>query len=239
MEFRVQRHRVLGAHCRLVLCLLPREICTVRVLIQIRSNPAVHAASMAFAASADVTADMGSSVPGIELDAGYPPVQVPGSQTLSGGAMMSLSQPLTFSFEPTQSTYLLRGHIPDGPQQQQSMAAALTHPNVVGVFADPTIDSCLTCGADPAVGDYKGVAKKLAVAKLTAANMTGAGVALAIVDTGINLAYLKSVGLTVKLDAARSFVPAGVATTPGKHPVQHGTMCVSTRQSHLEFGLPA
>jgi hypothetical protein len=55
--------------------------------------------------------------------------------------------------------------------------------------------------------------------------MTGAGVYLAIVDTGINLAYLKSKGQKPKLDVGKSFVPAGVATTPGKHPKDHGTMC--------------
>src|SRR5262249_41249335 len=78
---------------------------------------------------------------------------------------------------------------------------------------------------DPAVGTDKTVAQRLSVAKLAAARMTGAGVPLAIVDTGVNVAYLKSKGRTPKLDVAKSFVPPGVTTTPGKHPVDHGTMC--------------
>lgn len=197
----------------------------MKVLLQIRSNPAIHAASMAFAATPDISANLATALPGVELDAAYPPVQVPTPQTLTGAALHSLSQPLAFSFEPQQSTYLLRGHIPDGPQREQAISAALAHPSVVGVFSDPVIEGTLTCGTTPAVGDAVGVAKKLSVSKLTAAKMTGAGVRLAIVDTGINLAYLKQHGVALKVDAASSFVPAGVATTPGKHPVNHGTMC--------------
>jgi subtilisin family serine protease len=65
----------------------------------------------------------------------------------------------------------------------------------------------------------------LAVKKLAAAKLTGAGVYLAIVDTGINLPYLLSKGRKLALDVGRSFVPAGVTTTPGNHPVAHGSMC--------------
>src|SRR5262249_9121584 len=99
------------------------------------------------------------------------------------------------------------------------------HPDVVGVYSDPLIESTITCVGSPAVGNAAKVASLLAVNKLKAAHLTGAKVALAIVDTGINLAYLKSKGLKPVLDAAKSFVPAGVLTPPGNHPVNHGTMC--------------
>jgi subtilisin family serine protease len=69
------------------------------------------------------------------------------------------------------------------------------------------------------------VAKLLSVSKLASHQMTGKGVYLAIVDTGISVAHLKSKGRTPKLDVMKSWTPAGVTTTPGKHPVDHGTMC--------------
>jgi hypothetical protein len=54
--------------------------------------------------------------------------------------------------------------------------------------------------------------------------MDGSGVLVAVVDTGINLAYLNAHGKTPNFDAARSWVPqAGLV--PGNLPVSHGTMC--------------
>jgi subtilisin family serine protease len=50
-------------------------------------------------------------------------------------------------------------------------------------------------------------------------------VVVAVVDTGINVAYLRTQGLRPTVDVARSWTPSGVATTPGKHPKNHGTMC--------------
>lgn len=197
----------------------------MKVLVQLRSSPSIHEAAVSFAAAPEVTAGVESAIAGLSLDASYPPAQVPGVATAAGAAMQSLTQPLTFSFEPNASTYLVRGQIPDGPDQAQTLKSALSHPNVVGVFADPLIESSITCGGSAAVGTSAKVATRLAVNRLKASKMTGANVLLAIVDTGINLQYLQTKGLSLKLDAARSFVPSGVATTPGKHPVAHGTMC--------------
>jgi len=185
----------------------------------------MHAAAMSFAAAPAATAHVGAAVAGLTLDASYPPVQLPGVQSISGAAMHSLAQPMSFSFEPVHSTYVVRGQIPDGAQQQETLAAVLAHPDVVGVFSDPVIEGSLTCIDDPAIGTAKAIATRLSVSKLTTAKMTGAGVYLAIVDGGINVAYLKSKGKKPKLDVANSFVPAGVATTPGQHPADHGTMC--------------
>lgn len=143
----------------------------------------MHAASVAFAAAPSLTAHVGGAVTGLTIDAGYPPVQLPGVQTIGGAAMHSLSQPMLFSFEPVQSTYLVRGQIPDGAQQHETLAAALAHPDIVGVFSDPVIERSITCINDPAVGTDKTVVTRLSVSKLKMAKMTGAGVYLAIVDT--------------------------------------------------------
>jgi subtilisin family serine protease len=197
----------------------------MRVLIQLRSSGAAHAAAEDLTPAPALTASVASTAPGLVIDANYPPVQVPSAKPVTGGIMHSLGQPLTFSFEPAESTYVVRGQIPDGSAQAAALAATTAHPDVVGVFSDPLIESCLTCGTTPPVGSDKDVAKQLAVSKLTAAKLDGRGVFLAIVDTGINLAHLKGKGRKPKLDAAGSFTPAGVATTPGNHPVNHGTMC--------------
>jgi subtilisin family serine protease len=197
----------------------------MKVLIQLRSSPTVHQAAMSFEAAPSLTANIESAVTGLTVDHNYPPVQVPGVKTVGNAAFHSLAQPLSFSFEAADATYLVRGQVPDGAQQKQVVAAALSHPDIVGVYSDPLIESSITCGGSPAVGTTTTVASRLAVKKLAAAKMDGANVYLAIVDTGINLAYLQSRGRKPKLDVANSFVPAGVTTTPGQHPVAHGTMC--------------
>src|SRR5215831_10099668 len=109
----------------------------MKVLIQMRSSKAFHTASMAFAAAPELSAHVGAAVGGLSVDPSYPPVQLPAVQTVAGAAMRSLSQPLNFSFAVDQSTYLVRGNVPDGADQQNTIAAALQHPDVVGVFSDP------------------------------------------------------------------------------------------------------
>ncbi len=197
----------------------------MKVLVQLRSSGGAHAAAMASAPVPALTAALETAVGGLTIDPSYPPVQVPGVKNLSGSPMVSLAQPLNFSLAPSESTYLVRGQIPDGSSQAAALAATTSHPDVVGVFSDPLIESCVVCPGDPPVGKEADVAKLLGVSKLAAAHLDGRGVYLAIVDSGINVVHLKSKGQKPKLDNAKSWTPAGVLTTPGKHPVDHGTMC--------------
>lgn len=69
------------------------------------------------------------------------------------------------------------------------------------------------------------MANLLDVKTLTAGSLDGTGVHVAVVDTGINMSHLQSIGRTQALDPARSWTPSGVPTTPGTHPLGHGTMC--------------
>ena len=55
--------------------------------------------------------------------------------------------------------------------------------------------------------------------------MDGRNVKLAIVDSGINKAHLESLGRKPKLDTGKSWNPPKVTSKPGRHPVDHGTMC--------------
>ena len=94
------------------------------------------------------------------------------------------------------------------------------------IFADPVIAPFITCGGDPAVGDAQIVAQQLRVADLANAGLDGDDVAIAIMDTGINLDHLKTrLGVMPRFDAANSWQVPGSTTTPGQHPVDHGTMC--------------
>lgn len=166
-----------------------------------------------------------STISGLSIDPDYPPIQLPGVRPATGGHLFSASQPMQFSMEPAQSTYIVRGQIPDGGPQAGALSAAAAHPDVVGIYSDPVIESCLTCGGTPPVGSDADVAKQLGATRLAANKMNGAGVYLAVVDTGINVAHLQAKGRNPVLDVQRSWTPKGVATTPGKHPVNHGTMC--------------
>lgn len=96
----------------------------------------------------------------------------------------------------------------------------------VPLFSDPMLAPALTHITDRPVGDIKAVRAKLDTAKLKRHGLDGAGVAVAIVDTGIYLPYLKKkLKYAPKLDVANSWTPDSVATPPGLHRIGHGTMC--------------
>jgi hypothetical protein len=94
------------------------------------------------------------------------------------------------------------------------------------VLADPTVGTYLVCLGDDPIGTANDVAAKLNVAALRANNLDGDGVAIAIVDGGINLDFLEQkLGFRPKLDSVYSWRPPGVAVEPGAYPPGHGTMC--------------
>ncbi|MTD93492.1 S8 family serine peptidase [Hyphomicrobium sp. xq] len=115
--------------------------------------------------------------------------------------------------------FVIRATVP------RSEIASLTRQEGVEVYSDPKIAPFSTCPGDPAVGSAKDVAKAIDVAKLADMGCEGSKVAIAIMDTGINLAHLKKVGAKVSFDSSVSWSPSGVSGKPGKHPVHHGTMC--------------
>jgi hypothetical protein len=199
----------------------------VRVLIQLRTTPQVRAAMAAGEAIPPTATEAAALIPtGLVLDAGFEPVEVPALQFEEGDArLLAMSAPLEFSSEGEGVTQLVRGTIPDDDTQAEVISEAIANPAVVGVFSDPVIENNLTCIGDPPVGNATRVAQLLDVAALTNAGMTGQGVHLAIVDTGMNVAYLRAKGQPAKLGADKHWTPAGVPTRPGQHAVDHGTMC--------------
>jgi subtilisin family serine protease len=206
----------------------------MRVLVQLRPSPDIVAAVLAAGPppagpppAGPPPADMVGDMPGLLLDPDYAPVAVPRPMAAEPGAdPFAYDQPLTFSAAADDASVVVRGEIPDDDVAVRLAALGQARRDVVGVFADPVIETCLTCGGSPAVGDWHDVERLLAVPALARAGLDGTGVALAIVDTGVNRAHLEAVsGRPVTVDLANSWTPAGVPTGPGAHPVDHGTMC--------------
>ncbi|MFI5777930.1 S8 family serine peptidase [Nocardia sp. NPDC051570] len=183
----------------------------MRVVIQLR--PATDLITAVTDPGTRVSpADVVGALPGFDLDHDFEPVAVP----------RRTDNP-NYSMAPEHTAVVIRGELDDDPTTHQRVSELAM---VTGVFADPTIEPVLTCGGDPAVGDWHGVGTLLHVSDLANAGLTGQGVALAVVDTGINAAQVDRVrGGHMTIDAARSWNPSGVTGTAGKFPVDHGSMC--------------
>lgn len=92
------------------------------------------------------------------------------------------------------------------------------------VFADPGIGLGQTCIGNPAVGTALDVQRLLGVGRLRRLGMDGRGVAIAIVDNGINLGHLRARGFSPTMNWYASWSPSPTVR-PGAAPVDHGTMC--------------
>ncbi|AWB19712.1 hypothetical protein DA075_01155 [Methylobacterium currus] len=93
------------------------------------------------------------------------------------------------------------------------------------IFSDPPIAHFTApAGAAGVPGGTRAeVEQRLGVPGLAARRLDGAGVTIAVVDAGINLAHLASRGVAASLDAAVTWPPRPVES--GQHPVGTGTMC--------------
>lgn len=93
------------------------------------------------------------------------------------------------------------------------------------IFSDPEI-APLTCVGSPALGNSTQVHAQLNIPAMAARGLDGSQVAIAIMDTGINLAHLQAaLGRRPSLDVANSWAAPGSTVPPGAYKVGHGTMC--------------
>ncbi|MGV9776798.1 S8 family peptidase [Streptosporangium sp. NPDC003464] len=197
----------------------------MRVLIQLRPSPDVVAA-VADPGVTTTTADVADRLPGVVLDPSYTPVAVPRPVPAAGGDPLSLNQALTFSLAADDASVMVRGEISDDELSTRLTLLPTLRNDVVGIYADPVIETNLTCGGDAPVGDWHDVERLVHAAELHAEGLDGSGVALAVLDTGINAAHVKHhLGRDLLLDRERSWSPDGVSGEPGEFPVNHGTMC--------------
>ncbi|WP_433360135.1 S8 family peptidase [Streptosporangium sp. CA-115845] len=197
----------------------------MRVLLQLRPSPDVVAA-VADPSVSTAAADVADPLPGVVVDPSFSPVVVPRPVPGAGGDPLSLNQPLTFSFSADEASVLVRGEISDDETSTRITLLPTLRPDVVGIFADPVIERGLTCGGTPPVGDWRDVERLLHVTELAGDGLDGSGVALAVLDTGINSAHVaRHLGRDVTVDEQRSWKPSGVQGRAGEFPVDHGTMC--------------
>ncbi|MEV0629180.1 S8 family serine peptidase [Nonomuraea wenchangensis] len=208
----------------------------MRVMIQLRPSPdlvtAVADPSMTVTTAdvaADVMAGLAAGLPGVELDPAFAPVAVPRPLLPAGGGPLPPDRPLDVSLAAGDASVLVRGTIPDdGAAAGAAPRPSVMTADVVGVFSDPVVEHSPVPVGEAPVGDWHDVERLLGVAGLHAEGLDGAGVALAVLDTGVNAAHAaRRLGRTVTVDAARCWSPPGgrPAPAPGESGVGHGTMC--------------
>ncbi|MER7373583.1 S8 family serine peptidase [Streptomyces lanatus] len=171
--------------------------------------------------------EVAGEVPGLILDPAFVPVPVPRPRPAeSGGDPLSLDQPLVFSLAPEDASVLVRGEIQDDDLAGRLALLSAARPDIVGISSDPVIETTPVCGGTPPVGDWNDVRHSV-TDLLAAEGLDGQGVALAVVDTGINTAHVSRAlgGREVSLREDLSWKPAGVDGDFGRFPVHHGTMC--------------
>ncbi|QIS15396.1 S8 family peptidase [Nocardia arthritidis] len=188
----------------------------MRVLIQLRPTADVIAA-IADPAVTVTAGEVVGELPDAVVDRAWHPVAVPRALRFEDGPMYSLA--------PEHASVVVRGEIAD--TDIDAVVQRLTaQPAITGVFADPVIEGIITCGDSDPVGTWTDIESLLHTTDLAASGLTGQSVALAIVDTGINAAFVEQArGSAVTIDARRSWNPQGVTGTAGQFPVDHGTMC--------------
>src|SRR2546426_87303 len=150
-------------------------------------------------------------VAGVRFDETYHPVQV--WRRIGGGDDPPAASGFNYGTVGPAATYAVRVDADDEDAVERLRRDRRAE--VVGVFADPTVSPFPSpyCSDSP-VGATQDVARRLGVRALHRAKLTGRGVHVAVVDTGI--------------DGSRIPVAGGWAPTPGYVPgssaPNHGTM---------------
>jgi hypothetical protein len=192
----------------------------IPVLLRVKTHPRYQAsakAALSKMGKMEVALDTAASpsYPNVELDAKFAAVPL-GKDPGEGEVSPTAATPEEADF------FAIRGHLEvERPDQIPTRAGEAE------VFADPMIASCITCGGSPPVGNTAAVAAKLHVARLEAKGLNGSKVAVAVVDTGIDLPYLQQkLGHAPNFDGNASWSPPGTPPpNPGNWPLAHATMC--------------
>ena len=196
---------------------------TRRVLIELRHSPNMRAAAAARAIdAADAEISPLATDAGVTIDPSFGVVELP--REAAATAARDLDAAFAVDGVDDLSTYLVRGEIDETTLEAATMAMR-ERPDVIGVYADGPISPMAICPGSPPLGSDADVERLLDVNTLRAKGMDGRNVAVAIVDTGLNIAFLQSRGKPAHFDEARSWVPDPPSQTPGDLPVDHGCMC--------------
>lgn len=197
-----------------------------KVIVEMRYSATLARtiADVATDGTAAFLSSVAPQIPGVEIDGTFRAVELPGmTRPLGGEEAVESFASMEIDPRRESSTYILRGEV-DDTNLDAALVAVEPTGDVVGIYADVAIQPIITCISSPALGAHADVERQLFVSDLQHWGMTGRNVAVAIVDTGINLAHLQSHGKNPSFDAARSWVPRP-GLIPGQLPVNHGTMC--------------
>jgi len=192
-----------------------------RVLLTLEDTGPVVSSAMSLTAPAKLQ----NSPAGFNIDSTFPAMPIhhhSARQTAMAMASGTVSPRSVNRFGA--ASYVVRGWV-DSDDLPAAMQHAKTADGKPRLFSDPDIAGFATCGGDPPVGSSLDIKRLLGVGRLQQLGMDGSGVALAIVDTGVNLPYLRGRGLTPNLDVHASWSSPISQLTPGAAPVAHGTMC--------------
>jgi len=155
------------------------------------------------------------------VDTAFPAVQIGG-----GAGRRPAPAALTATLPtgtPDPASFVVRATVDETDLDDLDNALKSQHGEQV-VFSDPRVEPAQTCGGDPPVGHDGDVRARLGADRLRELGLDGRGVAVAVMDTGINLQHLTARGRAVRLDRHLSWTPNGLPT-PGAYAVGHGTMC--------------
>lgn len=178
-----------------------------------------HMSEMAFASGspfdAGVDPNESARLPaGIVLDSNFAAVPIGrGEPSSTNFEMMAAGE---------DERFVVRGLIDS--DRLMDLHSAYEDPGQPHVFADVQVGLLPICPGNPAMGTAADVRGLLNVGALARRGLDGDGVALAIVDTGINLAHLRLRGLSPRLDPHVFWSPTPNVKA-GQYPVDHGTMC--------------
>jgi hypothetical protein len=187
------------------------------MIVELRYSPAVAAVASTEPRGFEVAATV--SIPGVDIDPSYAPV--PLRQLMPAppsGDPTDLRVPRVLNLAPASMTFIVRAEI-----EENDVDRVRQLPQVVGVFSDPPIEPCIICPGSMPLGTHLDVEALLCTSNMHRCGMDGSGVLVAVVDTGVNLAYLNSKGKNPNFNAGWSWTLG--SGTPGSMPVDHGTMC--------------
>lgn len=214
------------------------------VLVELKHSDAIFASALTFDSepTKPMAKNLLKNIPSCTLDQEFGAVEIPAllkpdfSEAFSFDAF-DLNMGESVSEDHKESTYLARATVPE-KKIKAFEKEAKADPSVKRVFADPVIEEAdiaertdaeviaatpQICPGSPPLGTDRHVAARIGVPWLRRRRMDGRGVYMAIVDTGINVAHLRSRGKRPILDARRSWM-ARPGDRPGRLPVGHGTM---------------